>query len=417
MATRRMMVNGCAPRVGLSVASREKQSVNKPKRQNPSSLFQQSPGNPSGPAQLQVDYRLLFENALEQMILLAPVFDEEGRLIDSIIHDVNPSFEQATGLQRGTIRGRLSSEVFLAGPEAPLWLADMRSAVESVTRGEPSSSGEVFFEPADRHFLFEIFPLNDGLLAVISVDITQQKRAVEALRENQDRLTLSEEHAAQRKAQIEVQHRMLETREDERQRIATHLHEGLLQALIGVRYAIEEGLSIEQKEIRLARLAAVQATLQREIQGLRDYYNELRPPTLNLFGLEKTIRAYVERYQKKNSAPQVELLLAPDHQRLPDRTRLVLYRAFQELFSSAVARPGVDRVQVVLRLSDDAVTLEVNDNSAGEAIPLRWVDLARQGQLGLASALEQVEGAGGHMVFASTPGAGAHVRVNLPLKV
>src|SRR5690606_600749 len=205
--------------------------------------------------------------------------------------------------------------------------------------------------------------------------------------------------------------------EAERQAIANKLHEGLLQALIGVRYAIEEGLNIEDKDRRLARLAAVQATLQREIQNLRDYCNELRPPTLAPFGLEKTIRAHVETYQKKHSHPTILLDLSPDRQALPESIRLVLFRVFQHMFKGVVARSEVRQVQIRFTFDKTQATLEMQDDGDGARLPTRWFDLDQQEQMELAGALERVEGIGGVMEFRSLPEKGTIARVSVPLKI
>ena len=363
-----------------------------------------------------VDYRKLFENSIEMVLILKPALDADGILIDAEIMDANPAFSLLTGISHAEASGKQISQILPPEPQHAMTFASIQADIEAAMRGH-TRRGEIFWSPSKTYFLYQVFPINRHLVAVVGVDVTLHKEALKALQEQQARLTLSEERAEQHTARLEIQHKMIESREAERQAIANNLHEGLLQALIGMRYAIEEGLNIEDKERRLARLAAVQAMLQREIQNLRDYCNELRPPTLAPFGLEKTIRAHVETYQKKHSRPTILLDLSPDRQVLPDSIRLVLYRVFQHMFKGVVTRPEVRQLQVRFTFDESQATLEMQDDGDGARLPTRWFDLAQQEQIELAGALERVEGIGGLMEFRSLPEKGTIARVSVPLKI
>jgi signal transduction histidine kinase len=362
-----------------------------------------------------VDYHQLFQHSLQQSIIFLPVLDASGRLEDALVREVNPAFAQLTGIPPEAVRGRLVSQMFPGVTQENPGAQALREDVAAVVSTGKALRRELYFDPLERHFLYQVFPLQDGMIALVSIDITAQKEAAQALQENQQRLTLSEERAQLKAAQVQLQHKLIESRETERQSIANRLHEGLLQTLIGVRYAIDEGLSLDQKEMRLAKLAGVQAVMQREIQNLRDYCNELRPPTLSPFGLEKTIRAHVEAFQKKHSQPAIHLELSPDRQALPEQTRLVLFRVFQELLKDAVSRPAVRRVWLRFDFNAAQAALEVEDDGPSPLAPLQWTDLTGQGQLGLASALNQVEGLGGTVSFSASQENGTKVRVVVPI--
>jgi signal transduction histidine kinase len=67
-----------------------------------------------------------------------------------------------------------------------------------------------------------------------------------------------------------------------------------------------------------------------------------------------------------------------------------------------------------LKLSEDQVTLEVEDNGNGFVLPRRWIDLARKGHLGLVGATERAEALGGHLVINSAPGKGTDIQAIVP---
>ena len=58
--------------------------------------------------------------------------------------------------------------------------------------------------------------------------------------------------------------------------------------------------------------------------------------------------------------------------------------------------------------------LEVQDDGRGFEAPQRWIELARQGQLGLVETLERAETIGGQTKVVSAPGEGALIRVTVP---
>jgi signal transduction histidine kinase len=58
--------------------------------------------------------------------------------------------------------------------------------------------------------------------------------------------------------------------------------------------------------------------------------------------------------------------------------------------------------------------LEVQDDGQGFQVPRRWLELARQGHLGLVGIAERAEAIGGQLQIISAPGAGTRIRVVVP---
>lgn len=335
-----------------------------------------------------------------------------GRLVDVLLVDANEAFCTAAGMPCDQVRGRLARQFLPVLENRIEAMQTFLQDLGEVTKTGQPRSREVFLSNLSRYYRYQIFPLNNGLVGVIGVEITHQDQQFSHDRE---RLEMVEVRSLQQEAQIRIQHKIIEMREAERQQTANYLHEGLLQALIGIRYAIDEGLGIEQKDDRLARLAAVQATLQREIQGLRDYCNELRPPTLAQFGLEKTIRAYVEFYQKKHLRPTVTMSLAPDRQRLPDPHRLALFRIFQELFNRFASDPATQDIFVQFGMEPEYAMLEITHDSRWPGPTMDWVELAQQGEISLSSAMGSVEGLGGRCEIQPLPDNKNKVCIHIPV--
>ncbi|HEY3345572.1 MAG TPA: PAS domain S-box protein, partial [Anaerolineaceae bacterium] len=173
-------------------------------------------------------YRSLFAGMTEGFALHEIICDETGTPVDYRFLDLNPAFEQLTGLKRENVAGRLLSEV-LPG-EDPKWV-EMYGKV--ALTGEPvhfeshspvlKKDYHVFsYRPAPRQF------------AVIFMDITERKRSEIEYRSSM--------------VQIELQRRLLEQREQERQQIARDLHDGPVQELTGAHYALDEILSNRESD-------------------------------------------------------------------------------------------------------------------------------------------------------------------------
>lgn len=211
----------------------------------------------------------------------------------------------------------------------------------------------------------------------------------------------------------ETQGRLAENREVERLHLARELHDGPIQDLYGVRFqlgALADHLSDASGQERLATAL----TLLEQVTGvLRATCSDLRPPTLAPFGLEVAIRSHATKFQDAHPELQVELDLMHDGQLIPERDRLALFRIYQEVLNNVVKHAQACWVFVLLHLHAETIVLEVRDDGRGFDVPLRWVDLARQGHFGLLGIAERVGLIGGQMEVLSAPKEGTMVRVTI----
>lgn len=241
-------------------------------------------------------------------------------------------------------------------------------------------------------------------------------------------------------AQTEVQRRLLQHREMERSQIARDLHDGPIQSLIGLMFSMQVAEQISQAEAGQGQsqaalmIAQVREQAQTLVQELRQFCNELRPPVLVKFGLEKAVRSHAEELHRKHPDIQVDLdlmddLIHPDEASEPyepddlpgsptwaleDQVMLVLFRIYQECINNVIRHSKASQVCVRLVIQPDRVWLEVEDNGTGFELTSDWVELAREGHLGMVGMRERVEAVGGTLDFASLPGVGTCVRAVIP---
>jgi signal transduction histidine kinase len=173
--------------------------------------------------------------------------------------------------------------------------------------------------------------------------------------------------------------------------------------------------SSTEKDMDPENREAAHALLQQVISTLRTVCGELRPPTLEPFGLEMAIRSHAQTIQEAHPAISIHLDLSPDKKSLPEAVRLALFRIYQKALINVIRHAQASHVWIHLELDDERVRLEIQDDGVGFEVPNRWTDLARHGHLGLAGAAERVELMGGEFQVISSPGQGTTVKMSVPV--
>jgi len=213
----------------------------------------------------------------------------------------------------------------------------------------------------------------------------------------------------------ELERRLMDGREMERLRIAQELHDGPLQELIDVSYQLHDLRSVDRDAAYAERLQKIQATVSELATSIRGVCGELRPPTLVPFGLGPTIRSHVEQFRSSHPEISVTLDLADDGQALPEQVRLALFRIYQAALTNVSRHAQASRVRIQFRLDEKQAVLRVRDNGKGFELPGRWIQLARQGHLGLVGARERAKEIGGNLKVTSRPGKGTTIQAVVPL--
>ena len=217
------------------------------------------------------------------------------------------------------------------------------------------------------------------------------------------------------RAQLE-RNRMLSTSiaasDIERRRIARDLHDGVVQDLAGLGYAmtaIADGLP-DQSACEPAREGTRKAIviLRRDVDALRTLVTDIYPPELEEGQLVPAISAMLRTVGR--DGPKTSLT-APSNLDvdLSADASVLLYRVVREAVRNVVKHAKAHTVDVRLGVQDDRVTVEVADDGVGMAGD------APPGHLGLRLLADTVHDAGGRFAIESRPGAGVLVRASLPL--
>ncbi|RPJ27709.1 MAG: PAS domain S-box protein, partial [Chloroflexi bacterium] len=225
---------------------------------------------------------------------------EHQKAVDYIITDVNPAFESITGIARSEAVGRNASELYQTG--SPPYL-DIYARVASNCVPE---SFETYFPPMDKHFAVSVFSPEKGKFATVFVDITERRRAEEALRKAHDELEL---RVTEQTAEIRAVNEMLEQRVGARTVELQSANQSLLASRLAALNLMEDTLEAQkQLEQVNARLRESEQRLSRaqEIAHLGSWELDLVTDRLTwsdevyrIFGLQPqefgaTYKAFIE---------------------------------------------------------------------------------------------------------------------------
>ena len=263
-----------------------------------------------------------------------------------------------------------------------------------------------------RWFHWEGGAIVDGSGAVVEVqaagrDVTERRRAQDALRASLEDLRRSEEKLRQ------LSQRQLAIREEERKRLSFDLHDDVCQELVGIAILVDSVVGRLGPEARPEALADLERStryLREVVDHLRVLARDLRPIVLKDLGLEGSLRTLATGLSDAKTT--VETIFDAEVPRLEEWREVGVYRIAQEAVSNAVRHAGANRVRVTLRAEADWLHLEVRDDGRGFDVAHGEADA-----FGLTSMQERAQTLGARFAVRSTPGEGTIVVLECPSSV
>lgn len=134
-------------------------------------------------------YRTLVEAMAEGVAIHELVLGDAGNAVDYRIIDINPAYENHTGLTREQALGKLSTELY-GTPKAPYL-----DVFAPIALNGGHYDFETYFPPMDKHFRISVFSPAPGQFATIFIDISQNKRHEEELRRSEEKFRQLLEHS------------------------------------------------------------------------------------------------------------------------------------------------------------------------------------------------------------------------------
>lgn len=221
-------------------------------------------------------------------------------------------------------------------------------------------------------------------------------------------------HRQARAAQEAFSRRLIESQEQERQRLAGELHDSLGQSLQIIKGRAQLGLDDTNQAANSTRqLEEIAQTAARAIDEVRTISHALRPTHLDQLGLTRTLAWLVEG-ASESSGIRFAHELDELGDLIPPETAIHLFRIAQEGIHNVLKHSGAGEVIVELKREPESIRLSILDNGRGFEQPPAPHHAGPAG-LGLVSMAERTRLLAGRFELRSTPGTGTRLTVMLPL--
>ncbi|MEK7353846.1 MAG: PAS domain-containing sensor histidine kinase, partial [Chloroflexota bacterium] len=332
----------------------------------------------------ETKYRGLFESSPIAILVL----DDIGTILDA-----NPAASTLFSRRPETMKG--IAVVDLVGMiDARKLLSDFRNSRQPDSLIlEPPNGSRLYLEPtlteADNG-------QGNSIIQVLFKDVTEERQRQAGLRA----------YAAH----------VLRAQEEERQRIARDLHDGAVQQLVLLYRQLgslqDTSGSLPSSFAGILKEAG--ETTEEVIKELRDFTRTLRPPILEDLGLVTAVRRLLSDLTQR-TVLKGQMKVVGEQRRLSSDTELGMFRIAQEALRNVERHAEATQLTVTMTFTQHEVSLDVQDNGTGFAVPPVPGDFTTSGQLGLISMQERSKLLNGKLEVQSSPGNGTRIIVSVPI--
>lgn len=209
--------------------------------------------------------------------------------------------------------------------------------------------------------------------------------------------------------------RLLMLQDEEQQRVAAELHDGLGQNLAIIRNRAVIGLRdhTNQEQAR-EQLEEIAATATASIAEVREISHNLRPYELDRLGLVVAIESMIERVSDSTAIKlsanldRIEGLLSPE-------AETSVYRIVQEGLNNVIKHSKATAARIEIRKDGNQLAIAVEDNGEGIPLPATEENGNKARGFGLVGIAERVRVLGGSLAVDSGPSRGTAINIRLEL--
>lgn len=358
----------------------------------------------------------------------------------ALLSEVNRSLAVSASLDEIFDVALLFPQRLVPSEAAALWLQDATETILTRTTGvtaerlhqvrlpfltgfQEQKTVQIVTAPADLDGLAGVclrLPLQDGAVNVGWIELyTKGKLTLQEddrallytiAGEIGEAITGARRRAREERAIYELEQAIAQ----ERARIARDIHDGLAQTLAFRRMRVDLWLDwLEQDPERLRQeLLAYKPLLREQIAELRRAIFALRPVQFDELGFVGGLHRYIVEFgQQQGWETQVDLSGLSGF--LSPQLEAICFRIVQEALTNAAKHANATVVRVRTGQIDGGLQISIRDNGRGFAPGASDDDASH---LGLRQMRERLTALHGRLTILAQPGAGAELRVWIPLE-
>lgn len=213
--------------------------------------------------------------------------------------------------------------------------------------------------------------------------------------------------------------RILETQELERKRIARDLHDSPVQNLTAMVHKVDLCTRIIDSDPIRCKIELLNITknMKNTINEMRRIIYDLRPMALDDIGLETALARELKRIERQCNI-QIDFSYEGYLDHIESTVSSTLFRIVQEACYNAVKHGECVLIKVKLNVTDNIITVIIEDNGIGFDMNGNKVTEKNQNQgFGLTTMKERIFLLSGKLTITSSVGNGTQIMVSIPIKV
>ena len=230
-------------------------------------------------------------------------------------------------------------------------------------------------------------------------DLTERKQFEEELQSSKVKLRELSEH-------------LRNTLEDERQRIARELHDGVGQNLHLIRLKLKTIEESQSKDFSEKDYATLFNSIESSITELKEIIYNLKPKNLDEIGLGPSLRILTKRISDETGI-KGSIDIYGSEERLNKRLELTLYRLTQEALSNIVKHSMAKEFNIQVMNNKEIIKLLISDDGIGFD-PADTNSKSNSSGFGLLNMQERISTYNGKLKIDSSQGNGTVIITEIP---
>ncbi|MFM2368430.1 MAG: hypothetical protein RL619_730 [Bacteroidota bacterium] len=246
-------------------------------------------------------------------------------------------------------------------------------------------------------------------LLIICFDITERKKAEQEVeRLNTENVT---DKINQQKI---ISSKIVENQENEQNRIAREIHDGIGQMLTGLKFSLES-INLDDKEKAAQKIEYLKKLSLDIIKGVRTATFNLMPPELSDHGIVSSIAKLTQELSKLTGKNILFYNKTHFDKRLDSLIEINIYRLTQEAINNALKYAESSHIIVQMSHSNSILSITIDDN--GKGFDINTVEKKRNSEsgMGLLFMKERIQYINGRVFINSIPGEGTRITFNIPI--
>ncbi|TRX38348.1 sensor histidine kinase [Flavobacterium restrictum] len=250
---------------------------------------------------------------------------------------------------------------------------------------------------------------DESELLIICFDITERKNAKQEVeRLNNENIT---DKINQQKI---ISSKIVENQENEQNRIAREIHDGIGQMLTGLKFSLES-INLDDKEKASQKIEYLKKLSLDIIKGVRTATFNLMPPELSDHGINSALAKLTLELSKLTGKNILFYNKTNFDKRLDSLTEINIYRLTQEAINNAIKYAESTHIIVQLSHSSNLLSIIIDDNGKGFDMIAAEKKRNSESGMGLLFMKERMEYINGRVFINSIIDEGTRITFNIPI--